>query len=261
MTTVAEPAVPIRTTTAGPAPSLGRLTLVELRKMADTRAGRWLLASVGLVMVGLMVARFFAGPSDTRTAGDFFSYGLLGAGLLLPVLGILAVTSEWNQRTSLVTFTLVPRRERVLVAKVLAAVAIALASVVVAGVLAVISNAAADAFGRGGGWDIGADDVLHGVIYQVLNLVMGVAFGALLLASGLAIVLYFVIPTVWSILGGTITALHTAAGWLDLGTTTEPLLTGGMTGGDWGRLATSAALWVLLPLVVGTIRVLRHEVK
>jgi len=33
---------------------------------------------------------------------------------LLPVLGIMAVTSEWTQRTGLVTHTLEPRRSRIL---------------------------------------------------------------------------------------------------------------------------------------------------
>ena len=38
-------------------------------------------------------------------------------GILLPVLGILLVTSEWSQRTAMVTFTLEPSRSRVIAAK------------------------------------------------------------------------------------------------------------------------------------------------
>ena len=34
-----------------------------------------------------------------------------------------------------------------------------------------------------------------------------------------------------------------------------------MAGQDWARLATSAAVWVLLPLAIGTYRVLHREVK
>ena len=41
--------------------------------------------------------------------------------LILPVLGILLVTSEWSQRTGLTTFALVPQRERVIVAKLIGA--------------------------------------------------------------------------------------------------------------------------------------------
>ena len=34
-------------------------------------------------------------------------------GILLPVLGVLSITSEWSQRTAMVTFTLEPSRMRV----------------------------------------------------------------------------------------------------------------------------------------------------
>jgi ABC-type transport system involved in multi-copper enzyme maturation permease subunit len=260
MTAVAERVAGFDRTTA-PAPSLRRLTAVELRKMADTRAGRWLLASIGLVVVVLVTARVFAGSSDTRNLESFLSFATGGVSVLLPVLGILAVTSEWSQRTSLTTFALVPRRARVLAAKLLAAVAITALSVVLSLVAAVLGNLAADLLNRGGGWELGVDSVLYAFLFQLLNMLMGVAFGALLLASGLAIVLYFVIPTVWLVLGSTVAVFRDAAGWLDLGTTTEPLITAQMTGDDWWRLAASAAVWVLLPLVAGLIRVLRHEVK
>jgi len=40
-------------------------------------------------------------------------------------VGILLVTSEWSQRASLITFTLVPHRSRVLAAKLLAGVSLA----------------------------------------------------------------------------------------------------------------------------------------
>ncbi len=51
------------------------------------------------------------------------------------------------------------------------------------------------------------------------------------------------------------------AKWLDIGQTTEPLLEGSMSAQQWGQLGTSALVWVALPLLVGTWRVLRTELK
>ena len=49
-------------------PSLARLTLVELRKMADTRAGFWLLATTGLLTVAVAVhRRAWSSRATTRT--------------------------------------------------------------------------------------------------------------------------------------------------------------------------------------------------
>ena len=62
--------------------------------------------------------------------------------LLLPIVGILLVTSEWSQRTAQVTFTLVPRRGRVLAAKVSASVVLALVAFALALVLAVAGHGA-----------------------------------------------------------------------------------------------------------------------
>ena len=79
----------------------------------------------------------------------------------------------------------------------------------------------------------------------------GVAFGLAFMNSALAIVMYFVIPIGWSILGETISALDKPADWLDLGRpmTTLADSTATMTGTDWAQLATASAVWVGLVLV------------
>ena len=75
------------------------------------------------------------------------------------------------------------------------------------------------------------------------------------------IVLYFVLPIAWSILGEMVAALHRPAEWLDLSVTSGLLLEPVMTGRDWARLGVSAAVWIVAPLVLGLIRVSRREIK
>ena len=120
-------------------PSLPQLVRVELRKSYDTRAGRWLLLAIGLAALGVVAISLFVEDAP-KTFADLFSFTQLPVGILLPVLGILLVTSEWSQRTAMTTFTLVPRRSRVLTAKVLAASVLA--------VLGVVAAAVASALGR-----------------------------------------------------------------------------------------------------------------
>jgi hypothetical protein len=90
---------------------------------------------------------------------------------------------------------------------------------------------------------------------------MGHAFGALLMNTPLAIVIYFALPMVWSILGGSIRALADASRWLDLNVTSQAMTEPDMTSGEWARLAVSAGVWVVLPLALGAARVLRREVS
>ena len=99
----------------------GRLIGVELRKMADTRAGTWLLLAIGLITAAIVTIFFFAAPDEQRTFLNFMGATATPQGFVLPVLGILLVTSEWGQRTTLTTFVLEPSRPKVIAAKVVAA--------------------------------------------------------------------------------------------------------------------------------------------
>src|SRR3954452_16379034 len=99
-------AAPIRMNAAGvhARPGLGRLVAVELRKMIDTRAGFWLqIATVAFTLVAVIV-RLVVGDATDHSFASVLNVGLTPAAVLLPVAGILLVTSEWSQRTGMITF-------------------------------------------------------------------------------------------------------------------------------------------------------------
>ncbi|MBM2623058.1 ABC transporter permease [Actinoplanes sp. LDG1-06] len=241
-------------------PGLGRLTLVELRKLADTRAGLWLLIIIALATVGTSAIQLGWAPDEEQALDGFFGFALLPSAILLPVLGILSMTAEWSQRTALTTFTLVPARERVIAAKLLAGALIALASTAAMLVIASAANLLAAALGGDGGWNLPPSLLWQGLAMQIILVLMGMAFGALLQNSPLAIVLYLALPMVWSLLG-MISAIADAAKWLDINVTTTAMAEAGMTGDEWARVGASAAVWVVLPLALGIARVLRREVN
>src|SRR5262245_65037046 len=91
-------------------PSIGRLTRTELRKMVDTRAGFWLLLGVLGLMITTSIVAAFVGDTADHTLHGIFVAAVWPAYVLLPVVGILLVSSAWSQRTTLITFTLVPHR-------------------------------------------------------------------------------------------------------------------------------------------------------
>jgi ABC-type transport system involved in multi-copper enzyme maturation permease subunit len=241
-----------------PRPSLLRLTKVELRKAVDTRAGMWLLIVTALAAVALLIITVAAGPDEDQSWGGIFAGTQWVISVLIPVIGILLVTSEWSQRTALTTFSLVPNRWRTIVAKAFAACTLAL---VVLAVCLVLSAAGAAVGSASDPWDVSLADVGTAIVYQVVNMLVGLAFGLVFMSSPVAIVLYFVLPTLWAILGETISALDDAARWLDLSRTMEPLIEGGVSGTEWARAGTATLLWLGVPLVVGLIRLTRHEVK
>jgi ABC-type transport system involved in multi-copper enzyme maturation permease subunit len=238
-----------------PRAGMPRLTAVELRKMADTRAGFWLLLIIQLLAAAIVAITLIAGDAQDQNFHELFKGAIWVESFLLPVLGILAVTSEWGQRTGLTTFALVPGRGRVIAAKLLAATGLALYATVAAVLTAALGNAIA-----GGSWDMPLYAILHGGLFQLLGVLGGVAFGLVFLRTALAIVMWFVLPTAWSVLGS-IHALDKYADWLDTSRTIGPLVDGGMTGRAWAQLGTSMALWLGAFLVAGLWRLRRTELK
>jgi ABC-2 type transport system permease protein len=240
-------------------PGLGRLTRVELRKMVDTRAGFWLQATTALLTVVAVIVVVAAGSASDHEFGQMLAVATAPASVLLPVIGILLVTSEWTQRTTLVTFSLVPQRARVLVAKLLAGVLLALAATAIAIVVAAIGTLTAGS-GADGVWSHAAPLIGQTVVSMVTAMIIGIGFGAALLISAPAIVLYFAVPMVFAILGE-FSWFRDVAEWTDLTRTTGTMPSELLSGGEWGRALVSLALWMGIPLALGWWRVSKDEVK
>lgn len=239
---------------------LSRLVRVELRKMVDTRSGLWLLSIIAVTSLGAVGLFRWFGPGESHTFYGFAGMALTPQSFLLPVLGILLVTSEWSQRAGLVTFTLEPRRGLVVVAKALAAVVISLVGLVL--LLATAALVTAVAGSGEGAWDVTGRELGYFTIMQVLAILQGVAFGLLLMNSTTAIVLYFALPVVMNLLITFVEPLREAAGWFDLATGQAPLFTqAALTGEQWAQLGTVTLLWIALPLLLGWVRLRRTEIK
>jgi ABC-2 type transport system permease protein len=233
--------------------------VVELRKMTDTRAGFWLQLSVVGLAVLVVVINALAGHASDHQFMDYFSGTSQGISALLPVLGILLVTSEWSQRTAMITFTLVPQRARVVGAKLLAAVALALVALVVALLLAVIGTALTDP-GIGNTWRLPPGALGQVALYLTATMLIGVAFGAVLLNSAPAIVLYYLVPIGFGALGA-IHALEKPMLWIDQSRAMEHITDRFLSGTEWAHVGTSLALWILVPLLVGLGRIQRSEIR
>lgn len=240
-------------------PALARLTIVELRKMVDTRAGFWLLLAIALLTVAAVALVAIFGETEDQRLRAMLAVAVAPSSILLPIVGILLVTSEWGQRTALITFSLVPRRERVFTAKLLAGTLLALVALLLGLIVAAIGTAIA-APGVDHTWTLPVGLLGQVAVYLVTGMLGGIGFGAVLLATAPAIVLSFALPIAWSILGS-LSALEGAARWLDSTRSLEPMADHLMSTTEWARAATTLALWMLLPLVAGLWRIRRAEIR
>jgi len=251
-----------------PAVPLSRLVRVEYRKALDTRAGRWFVFAILALVLAVVVIYAFAAPDGEKDFDTFL--GIAGAvlGYFLPILIILLVTSEASQRTGLVTFTLEPRRSRVVVAKFLAGFALAVTVMVLAAVIAVVGTVLGMVAGASPQWGVDANLLFNGfVLANVIGVLIGFAIAMLLMNTPAAIVGYFayslILPIAVGILGQLSSGFDKIAPWIEFNTAQQPLFSGDYTptGQEWAQIATSGIIWLVIPLVLGIQRLLRIEFK
>ncbi|RNI17941.1 ABC transporter permease [Flexivirga caeni] len=239
-----------------------RLVRTELRKTYDTRASRWLLiaiAAITPIVIGVLVVALAPKELTFNKLVDFSS---TPEKLLLPALGILSVTSEWSQRTGLVTFTLVPRRRRVLLAKCVAVLALGIAATAVMFAACAVGNVLGATLRAGNGsWSFGLSGFGGITLVMLIGLMEGTAFGMALLVTPAAVVVFYVLPNVWSAVFSTVPGLKSAEAWVDLSQATGNFYNDKMTGTGMLQLLVAFAIWVAVPGVIGVWRVGRTEVK
>lgn len=244
-----------------------RIVAVELRKMFDTRSGFWLLMSIAITSVLATAAVILFAPDEAITYDTFGAAVGIPMSVLLPVIAILSVTSEWSQRTGLTTFTLVPHRGRVVLAKLICAVAVGAASMVVALGVGALGNLVGTAVtGVDPVWDLSLLAFSYVVLGNVLGLLIGFMLGVLIRNSPGAIVGYFVysfvLPTLTGLLAATQPWFAERQKWVDFQFNQTSLFEGEtLTGQQWTQLAVTALVWLALPMAVGLWRLMRAEVK
>jgi ABC-2 type transport system permease protein len=243
-------------------PGLGRLIQVELRKMHDTRAGFWLLLT-GVLLAGLLAGvTTLTGGDDHRNFSNAINNSTQAINFLIPIVGILLVTSEWSQRTAQVTFTLVPQRERVLIAKIGASLLLALAAFAVTLFLSAVFTAIGGVDSPGlGAWEIDGGVLAQVALFDVISMLIGVGLGAAILLSAPAIVAAFVLPVAVSLICELISSLNDTANWIGQGEALSPLTDHALSGTEWGRVVTATLIWAALPLAIGLFRFVKSDVR
>src|SRR3954453_439842 len=239
----------------GPIP-FSRLVRVEWAKATDTRAARWLLALVALSTAAMMLAPILAPTTFDQTYASYLRVAALGLTILLPVVAILMLTGEWSQRSVMTTFTQEPRRLRVLNAKLAVSMVLGGGAAVFGGVVTAAGLGLASASGRALEANLTVGAITGYLLFVLRNVLAGVALGALLQSSAIAIAAGFAPPAAFAVLG---TASTLVADWIDTSNPWNWVLEN-----DWAghlpQISFSIVFWVAVPLAAGVVRTLRRDV-
>jgi ABC-2 type transport system permease protein len=233
-----------------------RLVRVEWTKATDTRAARWLLVLVALSTVGMMLVPIIVPTSFDQTYTSYLEVASIAQVTLLPLVALLMLTGEWSQRSIMATFTQEPRRMRVVNAKLVVATVLGCGAAVFGGVVTAAGLGLAAASGRTLEANLSLGAIAGYLLYLLLNVFGGVAFGALVQSSATAIAAYFSLNAAVALLA---TASTLIADWIDTATIWTWVLDN-----DWRghglQISVSVLVWVVIPLAAGAFRTLRRDV-
>jgi len=234
--------------------------------MLDTRSGFWLMASIGILGLLATAAVILFAPDDELTYGSIVAAIGIPTTLVLPMIAILSVTGEWSQRTGLTTFTLVPHRGRVITAKTIACVGVAVVTIPLAFGIGALGNVIGTGLaGVDATWDLTVTNLLTIVLANVLSVLVGLMLGVVIRSSVGALVAYFiyqfVFPTLALLLATSQDWFRDLQPWLDFDYAQSPLFEGPLTGQQWTHLGVTALIWLVIPLTVGLRSVTRADVK
>lgn len=235
--------------------------------MFDTRSGFWLMAGVGVLAVFATGAVIIFAPDSAITYESFATAIGFPMSVILPMIAILGVTSEWSQRSGLTTFTLVPSRGRVIGAKAVATFLVGIGSMAVAFAVGALGNLAGSALaGVDTVWDISLSTAPQIVLGNLVGMAIGFTLGVVLRNSAAAIVGYFVVslvlPGILALLASVRDWFSDLQPWIDWNYTQVALFDGSTnTGKEWAMLGSTSMIWIVLPLIVGLLFLHRSEVK
>jgi ABC-2 type transport system permease protein len=180
----------------------GDVVRSEWTKFASLRSSRWTLVSFALAGIGLGIlisalsgAHWPHASAETRANWDPTNNtlaGLIPGYLVIPVLGVLMMTSEYSSGSIRSTFAAAPKRLMVLAAKAVVFTCAALAVVEVVSFIAFLAGQ--QVMGSAPHASLGQPGVLRALIlsggFLVLMGLFGLGLGMIIRRSGAAVAVY-----------------------------------------------------------------------
>jgi hypothetical protein len=236
---------------------IGRATVLELRKSANSRARRWLLIVSGVV--GLLSAGLVAmtGPAQDHTFAVISFYTQSAISLPLPFVSVLIMTQEFGRRASSEAFASGTPLDAIVAAKLLASAIIAVGGAAFGILISFVATSAAAPAANERRWDALGMIILGSVLVQLIAQLSGAGWGLLLRSSALAIVADVVAPLGLWIIAGLIPSLRGVQAWLAPFSSVRDLLSGQMDAQAWVQTGVIALVWVVALNAVGIFRLHR----
>lgn len=177
-----------------------------------------------------------------------------------PLLIILLVCEEWDKGSALVTFTQVPKRSRIVIAKTVVAVLIFSASFAASLLLTLIVSVTTLSIHHFSlDWKASLSGFLTLALPLLVNMGLGLAMALFSRSTVISISLYFIIPPV-TVMLSQIHSISEYAKWISLGHSSS-IFVAGLTPQTYSQIVVSVIFWIVLPFVLGFVNICRRDIS
>ncbi|THJ28015.1 hypothetical protein E6L38_09640, partial [Bifidobacterium longum subsp. infantis] len=176
-----------------------------------------------------------------------------------PLLIILLVCEEWDKGSALVTFTQVPKRSRIVIAKTVVAVLIFSASFAASLLLTLIVSVTTSSIHHFSlNWEASLSGFLTLALPLLVNMGLGLAMALFSRSTVISISLYFIIPPV-TVMLSQIHSISEYARWISLGHSSS-IFVAGLTPQTYSQIVVSVIFWIALPFALGFVNICRRDI-
>ena len=245
--------------------TLGRAIRSETIKLAGLRATAWLIGAALVVpfLITLIWASVTTGPADAAAILDTATPSSFATLIILILIGIMTATSDYESNAAIQTYSVVPARIPVVLAKYVIVLVIALA---ISLVTAIGTFALADVL-RGGGMDAWSPEatrvLLDLALAETCCALIGVAAGLIVRSAigslGVVLGFFYLVPLILGLIPvDAVNLLGQSIPGASLGTLISITTTEGQL--DPATLTLTTVLWTALWLVAAAITVKRRNI-
>ena len=176
-----------------------------------------------------------------------------------PLLIILLVCEEWDKGSALVTFTQVPKRSRIVIAKTVVAVLIFSASFAASLLLTLIVSVTTSSIHHFSlDWKASLSGFLTLALPLLVNMGLGLAMALFSRSTVISISLYFIIPPV-TVMLSQIHSISEYARWISLGHSSS-IFVAGLTPQTYSQIVVSVIFWIALPFALGFVNICKRDI-
>ena len=226
-----------------------KVVIAEHLKVIKTRSSRSVLVTtfiLTLIMFAISLIRFKTDMMWYRPFQGISS----PVSTLLAIVFILLITDEYSKGTGLITYILIPQREKVIKAKLTVCVIYTLLGLVMNLILTLISVLISSRlYGFNITWTTNLVDLITLVMPTLVNVFFGFAIALLCQENTVALGMFILIPPV-TVVATQIPAIGVYAKWISLEHASS-IFIAGQTSVTQLQIMTSIFFWIVLPFLYG----------